>query len=504
MSRQPATVEVGTRLRLDTRQLPARMTDALQQHLTVANPERSKAQRSGRDPDRVPPLVQLFNREGPQLLLPRGALPLLQTQARQHHVPLAWVSHVVSRSTQRVPMDDLHVELRDYQRTAVQALVMGVQGYVKAPCGAGKTIIGASAAICTGEPTLVLVHTHDLLQQWVGLLRSWEYRVRSISGGAKVALRKPLAVENGQPEFAVATVQTLTRAGAAATTLLESAGAVLLDEAHHAPAGTFRSLLERCPARYRWGVTATPKRDDGWDVLLPLVIGPELWSTTMAELVAGGWLMLPRLLPVRSGATLDETAYRSQGGTGRANMAIATNLLAADPDRELLLLRVCTLLAEYGRTVLLLVPRVAQAHRLASLLQAQGVLAMAVTSDVGKGLRRQRLQHLRQRQLQVLVATQLADEGLDVPALDALVVASTGRAAGRAVQRVGRVMRLSPGKGEPLVVDVVDPTPFGSQWQARARAYFSELGIVAPRPQHALELLAELEATLRCSEDAHR
>lgn len=487
------TASVGNQLALDTRQLPPAMVVALQQHLTVPNPDRDNARRAGSDPDSVPPLVQLYRMRGPTLEVPRGAVQLVQAQARQHHVQLTWESTVVSRSVQRVPHADLPLPLRPYQRVAVDALVMGVQGYIKAPCGAGKTVIGASAAVCTGEPTLVLVHTRDLLHQWVQLLASWEYRVRSVHGGSVAGLRSPLEVRHGQPEFAVATVQTLARAGAKADTLINSAGAVLLDEAHHAPAGTFRTLLERCPARYRWGVTATPKRDDGWSLLLPLVIGPERWSISMAELVKLGWLLLPKLVPLRSGASLDERSYR-QGG--RVNMTKATSLLAVDPARERLLLHLGVMLAEADRTVLVLVPRVAQAHRLASQLQGQGVLSMAVTSDVPAGLRRQRLHQLRQRQIQVLVATQLADEGLDVPVLDAVVVASTGRAAGRAVQRIGRVMRLAPDKACPIVVDLVDPAPFGGQWKARAAAYFAELGLVAPRPLDTGEGLAHLQGLL--------
>lgn len=440
-------------------------------------------------------MVRLYRQQGDQLLLPRGAVPLLLQVAAQHGLRLQWRSGVVARSTQRIQLEDLPVQLRDYQKAAVQALVMGVQGYIKAPCGAGKTVIGASALVSLGEPGLVLVHTHDLLQQWVQLLRSWGVKVRAVAGGGAGLASTPLRLEAGQPELAVATVQTLVRAGDAAAPLLRSAGAVLLDEAHHAPAGTFRQLLERCPARYRWGVTATPDREDGWDVLLPLVIGPERWSITMAELVRMGWLLMPEILPVYSGANLDPASYRRRGG-GQANMALATNMLAKHPGRQQLLLSLAQELTARGRTTLLLVPRRKQAHRLASQLQSLGVMAMAVTSDVSAGLRRQRLRQMREGQLQVLVATQLADEGLDVPCLDALVVASTGRAAGRAVQRIGRVMRLAPGKAKPLVVDVVDPTPFGSQWKARSHAYLTELGVCAPPPTARENAIAAVNAIL--------
>ena len=126
--------------------------------------------------------------------------------------------------------------------------------------------------------------------------------------------------------------------------------------------------------------------------------------------------------------------------------------------------------------------------------------AAAATSGTPKAQRAQQLRQLRERRLAVLVATQLADEGLDVPALDCVVVASTGRAAGRAVQRIGRVMRCAPGKGQPIVVDVVDGTPFRGQWRARQEAYQQALGVVAPHPVPRCDAVQVLREVLRKNE----
>jgi len=73
-----------------------------------------------------------------------------------------------------------------------------------------------------------------------------------------------------------------------------------------------------------------------------------------------------------------------------------------------------------------------------------------------------------------LVATKLADEGLDVRALDCLITAP-GRASAPTTQRAGRVMR--PEGRAPIVFDPVDGGPFRRAWSARARAYRSELGV---------------------------
>ena len=428
-----ATVTVHSHLQLDVRQLGDDLRLDLQQQLTRANPDRLRAQARGRPCYQLPAMVHLWEQRGQHLLLPRGAVQLLRQRAAAHGVALLWSSEVVSRSTQQVPLGDLPLELRSYQRDGVQALLRGVQGYLRAPCGAGKTVMGASALVASGEPGLVLVHTHDLLEQWAGLLRGWDYRVRVVAGGRMAGLGTPLRVRGGVPEFAVATVRTLTQAGAQASTLLRSCGAVLLDEAHHAPASTFSGLLQQLPARYRWGVTATPEREDGWTFALPLVIGPELWRVEMQELVRAGHLLRPQLLRVHSGARLD-IAAASPGGQLQIARAVG---LAGDRTRQQLLLDLYSCAAERGRTVLLLVPRVQQTHRLAQALGARGVVSLAVTSRVGKGLRRSSSPRCARGRCRCWWPRSWPTRGWTCLGWTALVLASTGRAAGRAVQRLG-------------------------------------------------------------------
>ncbi len=435
--------------------------------------------RAGVSASHLPALLPLWEQRADWLHVPRGAVKMVRQQAALHGAELQWTSSVVSRAFRRVPIEKLPVNLRPYQREAVEAMLFGVQGHVVAPCGAGKTVIASSALVASGEPGLVLVHTHDLLDQWTKLLRSWGCRVRVVSGGR--SRFSPLGWgQDGQPEIAVAMVQTLVRAGAAADPLLGSAGAVVMDECHHAPASTFRSLMNKVPARHRWGVTATPERGDGMRVMLELALGEQLYEITTQQLLAGGYLMQPIILPVFSAARVDLQACMTS--KGQVVIARALQQLVDDPERHELLLQLATIAASVGRTTLLLVPRVEQAQQLAAHLRARGVSAADATSATGKEARASQLRQLRARQLQVLVATQLADEGLDVPVLDCVIVASTGRAAGRAVQRIGRVMRTADGKAQPVVVDVVDPTPFRGQWRAREQAYRDALGLQVPAP----------------------
>ena len=481
----PIEVVVASELELRVRDVPVQMLQALRAALTFDNP--AHAQRVALDVSTVdvPARVSLARDERGSIFVPRGALSLLRSIARRSNVALRFVNATKTARANPCSIDDLRVELRPYQREAVEAMLRRVQGYVRLPCGAGKTVLGCAAVLASGEAALVVVHTIDLAQQWSSTFsKLYGRRVR-----ATPSLR-PL--EPG--EIAVVMVQALHSAGRRARPLLASAGCVLLDECHHAPATTFRAVFEHCAARLRWGLTATPERADGWSFALPLVLGPELYGLTTADLLALGHLVEPSICAVHTRVAIDFDQHTNR--SGRLNMGSAVSALCDDEQRNALLLDLAELAAHHERSVLLLVPRKALAHTLASTLCERGVAAVALTSAVPKTQREGALQALRERRVQVAVATQLADEGLDVPVLDTLINASTGRAAGRAIQRVGRVLRQAADKRSPIVVEIVDPGPFRSQWKSRREAYRSQLALDVARSFSAREARERLGALL--------
>lgn len=104
----------------------------------------------------------------------------------------------------------------------------------------------------------------------------------------------------------------------------------------------------------------------------------------------------------------------------------------------------------------------------------------AVMAHSGMKQREATIEGARQGDLPCLVATSLADEGLDVRCLSVLVMACGGRAEGRTEQRVGRVMRPMEGKPDPWVFDFTDSVHFMLAHQSRFRAsVYQRIGIEA-------------------------
>ena len=125
--------------------------------------------------------------------------------------------------------------------------------------------------------------------------------------------------------------------------------------------------------------------------------------------------------------------------------------------------------------------RVEHCEVLADAVRARGVTAAALTGKVGREQRKALLDDAREGRLQVLMATSLADEGLDLPRLSRVFLAFPGRSRGRTIQRLGRLMRPHPSKQSAVLFDFVDTrVPILRRHHLERRKLYSEvLGIPA-------------------------
>jgi superfamily II DNA or RNA helicase len=145
--------------------------------------------------------------------------------------------------------------------------------------------------------------------------------------------------------------------------------------------------------------------------------------------------------------------------------------LVRDAKRNSLIFNVISRLLDDGRRILALSQRVEHCEMFYEAMERfrPGAAALAVGKQ--KKERVEGIRRITNGGAQVLFATQLADEGLDAPILDAVVLMTPQRSENRTVQRVGRVLRARDGKEQPIVIDVVDSS-IGVLWnQARSRFF---------------------------------
>ena len=352
---------------------------------------------------------------------------------------------------------DFDGTLRDYQREAVEAATSAGHGVIVAPTGAGKTVIGCAIISEHETAALILVHSRDLADQWVERVERFCGVRPEVLGYGKTPSEDARVV--------VASLQTLARwKWWDVHQWGERFGVVIQDEAHHAPARTYLAVLSGLRGRYRYGLTATPNRADGLTPWMRWSLGPTVYEVDSRRLEAAGAVLRPQIQTWRApNVPLHGMDPHARG-----------RKLAEDESRNDGLVIQCRILCNRGHVVLVLVKLVDHARRLAEMLREGGLDAAAMVGAMRSKERAEVLDRMRAGTVQVVVATSLADEGLDAPRLSAVVLAAPTRNIGRTLQRIGRALRPCEGAPAPVVVDVVDSFgPFQGYARRRRTVYRS-------------------------------
>lgn len=442
--------------------------ERLRRDLSFPNPEYVRAIRMNRKaavPDRVDCLREKSNGN---IIVPRGSIAQVRAilKPRDFELDIIRDERVAAPAVFPRPLPD-NRQPRDYQREAVTRARAHTQGVVTFPCGTGKTTTGIAIAHDLQQRTLVLVHTDDLLEQWI-------IDVREMLGVEPGVVRGGEAVH--WADITIASVHKLRNMIANGTVFgeLSTFGLLIIDEAHHTPAETFTTVIEHIPAKFRIGLTATPDREDGMTPLVYWTIGEELSSRTVQEMVKAGWLTMPRGFAVHTGLEYEYTGGRPDKKTEAVARAVYTS-----KERNALVAKQAKDCFDRGLVTLVLTSRKSHLDKLAVAIAAETEQEpVALGGHSKRPLRLETLDRMRGGDPIVVVAMPIFDEGVNVPALGAILLAFPESAEGRTMQRVGRLMR--PYKGAtPELYDFVDDKVemLSNRWDERRSIFKNKIGI---------------------------
>ena len=348
--------------------------------------------------------------------------------------------------------------LRPDQEAAVSAMLQHDAGVLCAPTGFGKTVTAAATIARRGVNTLVLVHRTELLKQWQERLQVFLGIGKGLVGTIGGGKAKP----TGKIDIAV--MQSLSRQGEV-NSLVESYGQVIVDECHHVGAASFDAILKRTKAKFVIGLTATPIRRDGRQLIIFMQCGPIRHKAAKPASAPHDLEVVPRSrfarIDVPPGAGIQDV-FRHLATDQARTEAIAAEVAAA---------------FEHGRKVLVLTERTEHLDAIASALDAQ-VPALFVLH--GRMSRKQRsaliaeLDALPPEAPRILLATgRLVGEGFDHPALNTLVLAMPVSWKGTLQQYAGRLHRAHATKTDVRIIDFVDTghPALLRMWDKRQRGY---------------------------------
>lgn len=385
-------------------------------------------------------------------LVPRGAWNLLPDHIRYED----------RRSRPDLPALNFTLELDrtdldpryEGQSDCINAMLREQQGLLIRPPGTGKTQIALAFAAQCQTRTLILVHTEDILNQWV------EYAEKAIPElKGKVGVIRGKTCKIGH--ITIATVQTLNRSYLGkGKKWWAQWGAVIADEAHHVAAPTWEAVLNACPAFYRFGFTASATRADGMHPTMRYLVGPVIHRQKFSSPVK------LTVVPVR---TEFNELYR-----GHFDWTRLVNALVQDRKRNRLIARIADENVRAGNSVLVLSRRIEHLEAIAEAMREDCEILAAKTTS--KAERKRILAAFKTGEVRCVLATQLADEALDVPRLNRVLLTHPGKHEGRIIQQIGRAIRVFSDKEDAVIYDFVDKKVgvLLRQWDQRKHTYQKE------------------------------
>jgi len=438
----PATIgaQLGATISVRRSGLPPAVVAALKHLASIHNPVFYEKQRMRFSTWDTPRFIRCYREDLEWLHLPRGVVEA--------------VEDLVARLGSRLDLSDTRPrhpplglrftgDLRSEQAIAVRKIVSHDRGILVAPPGAGKTVIACAAITHHDVPTLVLVERRELLAQWQDRLSVHLGMPRADIGTIGGGKDRPTGVIDA------AMLQTVARREDPCA-LFDHYGLVVVDECHHIPAVSFEACVRQARSRCWLGLTATPYRRDGLEVIISMQCGPIRHEIKPKELADTALL--------RRELVVHPTATDAPGEDSGIHDVFAA--LVADDERTA---QICDDVHEAvagGRTCLVLTQRKDHIDAIVARLRTLGDPAQILRGGMGKKARAAVTDALDSTPAGtglVLVATgSYLGEGFDGPALDTLFLAFPIAFKGRVVQYVGRLLRAHEGKIHVVLHDYVD------------------------------------------------
>lgn len=345
-------------------------------------------------------------------------------------------------------------ESRPYQQFTIERSLQKTRGILKVATGGGKTMLVTEliSRIQTA-PFMFYVLSIDLMEQAYDTLSSTLNEPIGMIGGDKFDIQN----------INVCTIQTAIRAINADNSnfkisdylfddddanswdidqmvgvdklkslqnLIASTKGIYMDETHHAAARTCREVLSSSPYAYwKYGGSATPYREDGAEIVLQGLFGKKIVDISASYLIDHGYLIEPYIIFVPINHDINVRSWKS----------IYSQCICKNDQFNIDIANMSNYFISHGLSTLILVKEYAQGDFIKKLIPNSEFL----NGRISNGDKRKKIiQDLRDKKIGALIATSLADEGLDIVNLDVAVLAGGGASATRVHQRIGRTLRI--------------------------------------------------------------
>jgi superfamily II DNA or RNA helicase len=374
---------------------------------------------------------------------------------------------VDNRGLSPIHVQPTQIKLRDYQHSGVAASLSNTlphlgwwpRGVIKVATGGGKTEMAVAMYEMNPVPTMFLVHRKDLLVQAAERFAKYGHSVGKI-GDSKF---------DPNSDVTIATMQTLHKIigdpnnarHEETMKLIKNTKQLFFDECH-----LMASTLEKGNlfvdiashfenAACRWGLTATPFMRGSFDnLLLESVTGEILYEISNDQLIQMGYLTPPKIRVIDVPGKTVVKRPKNRGGAGDYWRLVSGACIVDHVKRNELIAK--EILKGKG-PMLCLVSTITQAENIqAAIKKLGGAVPMLLSGKDKTATRRQAVKDLQSGKVRAILCTTIFDEGVDIPELRKVILASGGKSQVKLLQRIGRGLRLAKGKKSVEIVDFAD------------------------------------------------
>lgn len=360
------------------------------------------------------------------------------------------------------------ITLRPYQLRAARRAVKRRAGILWLATNAGKTEVAcAIMRVLRGERVLFLVHKKTLLRQ----------------ARERIAARFGTIEEHigviGQGQFdpkhiTVATIQSLTRRMPPAkkriiSAYLRTVRVLIVDEGHHTKATTWYRLIQRIDAPYRYILSGTPFGSDN-GLLVEAAVGPVIARVSNKELIDLGVSAKPIIRMVEC----DEPMLKANLGWAD----VSKRGIVDNDHRNAMIAKEAKRFVMQKKPVLILIRELAHGDNVMHALAAHGVRAAFSHGKMQDSMIDRNKAMFEAGRIQVLVASTIYDEGVDIPDVSALINGDGGQSIRAVLQKLGRGLRKKKTGANTLdLLDFIDLThPFLAKHSQERLAIYEREG----------------------------
>ena len=429
--------------------------------LVLQNPDYYKKVNMGKWTGNTPQTISLYEVSGNEIWLPFGCIRDVWRIAPNKALYDIEIQAIEPRNYES------SINLYDYQERAVNEALKAKNGVLVMPCGSGKTQCGLEIISRIGGRALWLTHTQDLLNQSMSRAKS-VLDIHKDCYGTITAGKVDI-----QSHITFATVQTMCKLDL--SKYRYEFDVIIVDECQRCAGSPtkvtqFYKVLTNLSARYKYGLTATPKRADGLEKSMFALLGGIIHEVSKEDVKDTTCPI--KVEKIDTEYIPDFDAVLMGDGTLDYN-AVVDDLIHDKKRFDFVLNKINGCIGG----CLVLANRVEYLQRLQEKYIAKSVCLSGMgQSKKAKAERKEVLRQLNNGEIQCVFATyQLAKEGLDVPNLRYVVFATPEKDETTVIQSAGRVGRKADGKKFGTVIDFVDNFGMYKGWSKKRDRYYKKI-----------------------------